>query len=140
MGCTMVELELKKCYVEQLDGMDKQHTENVTEVSDNMGKLTNCIFDVFGLLKQLLQPQMYSQKSMYHQPIMYNSHPPPMYLPTFEDNSLCPRSSAQQPMMFGGLHPKAYQPTAETYTLHHLWRTHHSLHVWYLIDLTVIVS
>ena len=92
MGCAKEELELKKHLVEQLDQMDKQHTENVTKFSDNMDKLTNCISDGFGLLKQLLQPQMYSQQPMYHQPMMYNSQPPPMYPPTFEDNSLGPSS------------------------------------------------
>ena len=86
MGCTNEELELKKRFVEQLDWMDKQHTENITKCSDNMDKLTNCISNGFGLLKQLLQPQMYSQQSMYvltNQWCTTATHH--LYLPIFED-------------------------------------------------------
>ena len=88
--------------------MDKQHTEQVEKLSDNMDKLTNSLADGLNLLKQLLQPQIFSHQPMFHQPMMYSGHPP-MYPPTFDDNS--PRPSAQQPTMYRGPHPTAHQPT-----------------------------
>ena len=65
LGCAREELEVKKRLVEQLDQMDKQHTEQVEKLSDNMDKLTNSLADGFNLLKQLLQPQIFSHQPMF---------------------------------------------------------------------------
>ena len=47
--------------------MDKQHTEQVEKLSDNMDKLTNSLADGLNLLKQLLQPQILDPTTVRHQ-------------------------------------------------------------------------
>lgn len=76
LDCAKEELAVKKQLVDQMHAMDREYSENMTKLSNNMENLTNSIADGFALLRTLLirQPQP-----------MYPSYPPSMYSGNMHD-------------------------------------------------------
>ena len=73
LDCAREELQIKKRLVEQMDRVDKQHSDTMVKLSNNMEKLTDSIADGFSLLRNLLTPQ--TQPVYPYQPAMYgNTH------------------------------------------------------------------
>ena len=56
LDCAREDLQVKKKLVDQMEKLDKQHTENLTKLTGNMEKLTNSIADGFALLRSVLAP------------------------------------------------------------------------------------
>ena len=73
LTCAKEDIQLKKKLIDQMDRMDKQHSENMGKLSSNMDKLTNCISDGFSLLQGLIYPP--PGAGTYQQP--YAGYNPP---------------------------------------------------------------
>ena len=73
LDCAREELQIKKQLIDQMDKVDKQHTESMAKLSSSMEKLTDSIADGFSLLRNLLAPQT----AMYppYQPSFYSGNP-----------------------------------------------------------------
>lgn len=67
---------MKKRFVEHMEKMDKQYTDNMTLLSGNMEKLTNSIADGFSLLRGMLVPQHPQPMYSPYQASVYNPHSP----------------------------------------------------------------
>ncbi len=77
LSCAQEELAVKKKLVDQMDKFEKQYSETMTKLSDNMEKLNNSISEGFSVLKHLVispPPSPYSYQG-HHQypPTMYTS-------------------------------------------------------------------
>ena len=72
LTCAKEDIQLKKL-IDQMNRMDKQHSENMGKLSSNMDKLTNCISDEFSLLQGLIYPP--PAAGTYQQP--YAGYNPP---------------------------------------------------------------
>ena len=78
LSCAQEELAIKKKLVEQMDTFEKQYSETMTKLSDNMEKLTNSISEGFSLLKHFMIPLLptpYSYQGHHQFPPMYSQSP-----------------------------------------------------------------
>ena len=74
LSCAHKELAIKKL-VEQMDTFEKQYSESMTKLSDNMEKLTNSISEGFSVLKHFmipLPPAPYAYQGNHQFPPMYS--------------------------------------------------------------------
>lgn len=87
LSYTMEELAVKKRMVEQMDVFEKQYTENITRLSDNMEKLTNTISEGFAMLRNVMATPVPAPYAYPHQfsPSMY-SHQPPSFNNSFGES------------------------------------------------------
>lgn len=67
LSCAQEELSIKRRLMEQMEGMEKQYSENMSRLSTNMEKLTDSISSGFSMLQHMLA----GQQPMYPYP------PPP---------------------------------------------------------------
>uniref|UniRef100_A0A1X7UY57 Uncharacterized protein n=1 Tax=Amphimedon queenslandica TaxID=400682 RepID=A0A1X7UY57_AMPQE len=81
LSCTMEELAVKKRMVEQMDVFEKQYTENITRLFDNMEKLTNTISEGFAMLRNVMATTVPAPYAYPHQfsPPMYSHQPPSLH-------------------------------------------------------------
>ena len=56
LTCAQEDLAIKKKLVEQMDTFEKQYSETMTKLSDNVEKLTNSISEGFSILKHFMIP------------------------------------------------------------------------------------
>lgn len=103
------DIDIKRRLLDQIDGMDKQYSDNMAKLSANMGRLTDSIFDGFILFRGLLlqknsqctthhnRPCTTPPQLMYHplqqvmqppqqQPIL-NRHQQPLFSASSDDTS-----------------------------------------------------
>jgi hypothetical protein len=85
LTCAKEELKVKKRVIEKMDEMDKRFTENISQMTKSMEKLTNSIADGFSLLKTFMSPGPISHYQLYGPPQSYYPSPmgsPPLYQAT----------------------------------------------------------
>ena len=76
------DLAIKKKLVEQMDTFEKQYSETMTKLLDNMEKLTNSISEGFSILKHFmipLPPTPYAYQGNHQFPPMYSQSPSNSY-------------------------------------------------------------